>query len=166
MALRFAFVDSFPEDLWRKSVARNLQEQDYFFPAFDLRTEGDKDFQILGKNLRLAVYDQGKLVAASWGRPLTKNRFMMHISFVEEDYRGNGIYKEMLKRILDKTKEFDEVDSYHHIFNNTVIACKLKAGFRIVGLDMDPAIGTRVRMRYFHNPKLEKLFLDREKAER
>lgn len=59
----------------------------------------------------------------------------MQISLVEKEYRGRGIYQEMLKLMLKETKGFDEIESNHQLFNNKIIAIKLKYGFHIIGIE-------------------------------
>jgi hypothetical protein len=48
-------------------------------------------------------------------------------------------------------KIYDEVDSCHQIFNNHILAIKLRRGFHIIGFDQSTLVGPRVRLRYFHN---------------
>jgi len=63
----------------------------------------------------------------------------------------------MLELMLEKTRKYDSVDSWHHILNNRVIATKLRYGFNIVGFDQSIIIGPRINMRFFNNDKLYEL---------
>ncbi|MEC9282245.1 MAG: hypothetical protein VX642_06005 [Bdellovibrionota bacterium] len=158
----FRFVDKFDDETYKKLMDGNLHNSPYVLPAFELNGPGDSSFVPSGKELRLGVFDNDKLVALSWGHAITAKQFQMNISLVDQAYRKQGIYQKMLEMILENTKEFDEVDSFHHMWNNDIIRLKLKAGFRIIGFNQSHIVGTCLRMRYHHNKELEKAFLSRE----
>ena len=48
---------------------------------------------------------------------------------------------------------FDTISSEHAPCNNPILIAKLRAGFRLYALDMDPMAGPSVVLRYFHNPE-------------
>ena len=154
MALDIRLVEQYDEQIFQELVHRNLEAGEGFIPAWDFQTPGDQTFQKSARRIRIGAFDNGRLVALSWGEAQSKTRFMMHMSLVEREYRERGIYSQMLTMMLTETKEFDEVDSCHQIFNNQIIATKLKQGFYIIGIDHSIMIGPRVLLRYFHNQKL------------
>jgi hypothetical protein len=148
------FVENYDEAVFQDLVARNLQSDRVFVPAWDYQTIGDPSFDKKALGIRIGAFDGDRLIGLSWGEAHGKSRFVMHMSLVESAYRGRGIYTKMLDLMLEETKGFDEVDSHHHLFNNAIIATKLKRGFYIVGLDQTVILGPRVQLRYFHNQKL------------
>ena len=154
MSIEIRFVDEYPEDVFDDLVERNLHTMGTFIPCWEHYFEGDPSFELKGKRLKVAAFDGDKMIGLSWGKAEGKNRFMMYMSLVEREYRERGIYKKMLNLILENTKEFDEVDSTHHMMNNNIIALKLKCGFHIVGMDQSTLIGPRIRLRYYHNQDL------------
>lgn len=157
MTLDVRLVDQYDDKTFKDLVQRNLEAPGVFVPGWDYQTSGDLTFQKTAKKIRIGAFDGDRLIGLSWGESQSKTRFMMHMSLVESDYRGRGLYAEMLAVMLAETKEFDEVDSLHQIFNNRIIATKLKRGFHIVGLDHCIMVGPRVQLRYFHNPRLLEL---------
>jgi len=154
MTINIKLVDEYPKEFFDILVKKNLEADGIFIPSWEYYFEGDCTFEQKGKTVRVGAYDGDKLIGLSWGRAETKNRFMMYMSLVEGPYRGQGIYKRMLEMIIENTKEFDEVDSCHHILNNKILVLKLKEDFHIIGMDNTTMLGPRVKLRYFHNKKL------------
>ncbi|SMF22938.1 hypothetical protein [Pseudobacteriovorax antillogorgiicola] len=154
MSIEIKLVDEYPEDQFNDLVERNLESSGTFIRSWNYHFEGDKNFKKNGTKVRVGAFDRDRLIGLSWGMAESRNRFMMHMSLVEAEYRDHGIYRKMLDIILNETKVFDEVDSLHHIFNNRIISYKLKRGFYIIGQDQCGMLGPRIRLRYFHNPKL------------
>lgn len=150
-------VDDYDEEVFQRLVQRNLESAGVIVPVWEFYGEGDASFSRAGKIVRIAAFDGDRLIGLSWGEAFSKSRFVMQMSLVEEDYRGHGIYSRMLALMLEQTAEFDEVESCHQIFNNRIIATKLKRGFHIVGLEQSILIGPRIRLRYYHNPSLLEL---------
>ncbi|WP_437995725.1 GNAT family N-acetyltransferase [Sorangium sp. So ce185] len=100
------------------------------------------------------VARDGERVAAMFaGHQKDAETYRMWHSLVHPDYRRRGLYGEIVQRILAYTRElgFDYVVSEHAPSNNAVLIAKLKAGFRIVAMEIDAAIGPGLNLRYFHN---------------
>ena len=157
MSIIIKIVDQYPKEIFDTLVESNLQSDGIFIPAWEYYFKGDDSFELKGKAVRIGAFDGDKLIGLSWGKAETKNRFIMNMSLVEKKYRGQGVYAKMLKMMIEETKEFDEVDSSHHVFNNKILALKLKRKFHIIGIDYTTMIGPRIRLRYFHNEKLLEL---------
>ncbi|WP_437958698.1 GNAT family N-acetyltransferase [Sorangium sp. So ce119] len=137
------------------------------FPAevfFDLRAlsggEGQRARALLAASEgahRLADFwvarDGEAIVAMFSGHQKDDETYRMWHSNVHPAYRRRGIYAEIVRRILAYTRElgFDYVVSEHAPCNNAVLIAKLKAGFRIVAMEIDAAVGPGVNLRYFHN---------------
>ncbi|WP_437541777.1 GNAT family N-acetyltransferase [Sorangium sp. So ce367] len=100
-----------------------------------------------------AVRDGEAVVAMFSGHQRDAETYRMWHSVIHPDYRRRGLYREFLRRVLAYTRElgFDYVVSEHAPGNNAVLIAKLKAGFRIVAMDIDAATGPGLNLRYFHN---------------
>ncbi|XXY45467.1 GNAT family N-acetyltransferase [Sorangium sp. So ce269] len=137
------------------------------FPAevfFDLRAlsgeEGERARARLAASegaQRLADFwvarDGEAVVAMFSGQQKDNETYRMWHSIVHPAYRRRGLYAEIVQRLLAYTRElgFDYVVSEHAPSNNAVLIAKLKAGFRIVAMEIDAAVGPGVNLRYFHN---------------
>ena len=96
----------------------------------------------------LTAWDEEKLVGWCWGFQVNAIEFYMCNSAVFPEYRRNGIYTELIKRLITKVQEdgFQEITSKHHPDNNAVIIPKLKAGFIIQGFEINPRFGLLVKL--------------------
>ena len=157
MDVDIRLVDKFQQDTFDALLRRNLESKGIFIPVSEYKTSGYRNIEKPDYKIRIGAFVGEQLVGLSYGAAESKHRFLMHVSLVEEDYRCQGIYTKMLKMMLAETKEFDEVDSCHHLFNNKILAIKLRHNFYIVGIDQSILIGPRIRMRYYHNSKLLEL---------
>jgi hypothetical protein len=70
-------------------------------------------------------------------------------------HRRKGLYQKILDGTIGYTRAlgFDVIASEHAPGNNPVIIAKLRAGFRIVSLEVDPGAGVSIHLRYYHNPE-------------
>jgi len=84
---------------------------------------------------------------------------LYHVT-MHPDHRGRGLYAELLDRVIAFAQElgFAMTVSEHAPSNNAVLIRHLKAGFRIVAMEIDPAHGMAVRLAYFHEPALLKAY--------
>lgn len=100
------------------------------------------------------VRDGAQIVMMASGHQIDGRVYRMWHTNVHPDHRGKGLYREYMARLLAYTKEagFRAVKSEHAPSNNAVIVAKLRAGFRIYSLEMDPAAGPSLCLRYFHDP--------------
>ena len=97
----------------------------------------------------------GDLVAAVYrGEQLDGYTYMTGHAAVHPDYRRRGIYRAVIERVLETTRElgFTSVVSNHAPGNNPAIIAKLSLGFRIDRLDLDALHGPSLWLRYFHDP--------------
>ncbi|MFK7985368.1 MAG: hypothetical protein AB8I08_04990 [Sandaracinaceae bacterium] len=151
MTIEVRRVDSFDNDHLSQLMERNLGPS---ISTKHLRRREAEGFSLESERIRLGAFDGNRLVGLSHGQAESPSRFHMHVSLVEREYRGRGIYRELLTRMLAATSNYDEVDSNHHLLNNPIIATKLRAGFHIIGFDQTILVGPRVTLRYFHNLEL------------
>jgi hypothetical protein len=155
-------------------IERILDEQDYwtlhdaalrrYFPLecfFDLRRLLDPEKLRSRSRLEMperlcdfwVARDGQEVVAMFCGHQNDADTYRMWHSNVHGDYRRRGVYTDILRRILGYTSAlgFSFVVSEHAPNNNAILIAKLKAGFRIVGMDVDAALGPSVLLKYFHN---------------
>ena len=97
-----------------------------------------------------------RLAGVTSGTPsrATPSTYLTYHTTIHPDFRRLGIYAELQRRAIAYSLEagFRRVESSHAPSNNAVLIAKLRAGFRIVTLDLDPAHGPTLVLRYFHEP--------------
>ena len=93
----------------------------------------------------------GEAVGWSYGEMLDYETFFMTSSGILPEYRRRGIYTAFLKRLLRYLAAlgYERVTSKHQTNNAPVIIAKLKAGFVILGVDLDERWGAQVELAYF-----------------
>jgi RimJ/RimL family protein N-acetyltransferase len=96
----------------------------------------------------------GEVVAQFCGEQRGPETYRMWHSNVHSGHRRQGLYGMIVGSTLEYTRQlgFDRVVSEHAPGNNPVLIAKLKAGFRITGLDVEPSVGVSVHLTYFHDP--------------
>lgn len=99
-------------------------------------------------------FKDGKPVIFFAGTSKTTNIYGMRLTNIHPDHRRKGIYRAILQGTIGYTKAlgFDAIVSDHAPGNNAILIAKLKAGFRIVSMEVDPMVGLSVVLKYFHNP--------------
>ncbi len=163
MGVEIRAVERFDDDVLSEMTERNLGAS---ISTRHLRRREMEGFSLEAPFIRLGAFDGERLVGLSYGKAESPSKFHMHVSLVEPEYRGRGIYGRMLDAMLEATAGYDEVESNHHLMNNRIIALKLRRGFHIVGVDQSILVGPRVTLRYFHNPELLALMKQRMGWER
>jgi len=105
--------------------------------------------------LRLVLFDGEDMIGWSygWQDGCHHGDFYMAASLVLPAYRKQGLYTKLVYKILEETKKegFSAVRSRHIITNNPVLIAKLKMGFTICGMEQDEAMGSLLRMVYYHD---------------
>lgn len=107
------------------------------------------------KRIDVAIYKGEEIVAWSygWQAGLESANLYMANSCVTPDFRRQGLYTLILNKVLDIAKEegFHTISSRHVVSNNPVIIAKLKAGFKITGIELSEIHGNLVNLTYFNN---------------
>jgi len=95
--------------------------------------------------------EQGDPVGWSYGEMLDAVTFFMSNTAVLPAYRRRGVYSAFLKQYLRYlgVLGYERITSKHQTNNTPVIIAKLKAGFVIIGLDLDERWGAQVELGYF-----------------
>ena len=101
------------------------------------------------------VRKSGELAAMFCGEQRSDSVYRMWHTHVHPDQRRRGLYKRIVQATIAYTAAlgFDTITSEHAPCNNPIIVAKLRAGFRIVSLELDPVVGPALILRYFHNPE-------------
>lgn len=88
-----------------------------------------------------------------WQGGIETANYYMANSCVVPEYRRQGLYTLMLKKVLEISKElgFQTLTSRHVVANNDVIIPKLKTGFHITSMELSELHGNLVHLTYFHN---------------
>lgn len=98
----------------------------------------------------------GDLAGVFSCRQRTADEFELYHVTMHPDHRGRGLYAELLDRVIAYGQDlgFSTTVSEHAPSNNAVLIRHLKAGFRLIAMEIDPAHGMSVRLAYFHEPAL------------
>jgi GNAT superfamily N-acetyltransferase len=135
--------------LWR-------QHRDRIFQGVAFRLDPPRDAakeKPGGEPWRLAygLYHGTDFVGWTLGHGVDATRFEMYNSAVFEPHRGRGLYRALVLTVLDRVfaAGYGVVSSRHHPSNAAVLIAKLKCGFVISGMFVDPAFGTLVELSCF-----------------
>ncbi|OUR99794.1 hypothetical protein A9Q84_01840 [Halobacteriovorax marinus] len=106
-------------------------------------------------NIYMVIRDKGEIIARSFSFQELRRSLLMAMSFVNEDYRGQGLYKLMMDASVKFAKErgYLKITSFHNSTNNKIIIPKLKYGFTITGMRLDAGYGTLIELTYFISEK-------------
>jgi GNAT superfamily N-acetyltransferase len=102
----------------------------------------------------------GALAGVFSARQRNAETFELYHVTMHPDHRGGGLYAELLDRVVAFAQElgFATTVSEHAPCNNAVLIRHLKAGFRIITMEIDPLHGASVRLAYFHDPAMLKAY--------
>jgi GNAT superfamily N-acetyltransferase len=134
-----------------------------FFNLSALRSEREREGQARLVEARgddplrdfTAVRKDGRLAAMFSGEQKTEGMYRMWHTHVHPDFRRQGVYQMILRGTIGYTAAlgFDTITSEHAPCNNPILIAKMRAGFHIYAMDVDPMAGPSVVLRYFHNPE-------------
>jgi GNAT superfamily N-acetyltransferase len=95
-----------------------------------------------------------RVVAVYRGEQIDGHTYSTSHASVHPEYRRRGIYRALIERVLETTRElgFASVVSSHAPGNNPAILAKLSLGFRIDRLEIDALHGPTLWLRFFHDP--------------
>ncbi|UQN07577.1 GNAT family N-acetyltransferase [Deinococcus sp. QL22] len=123
-------------DAW--AVADRLEVEAYQSVSFDWQT--DAPFAMPdGKRHAWLVLHGGEVagwqISRQWD---ARTAYMINTALLPE-HRGKGVYSRLLPTVLDvlKAEGYTLVRSHHHATNNAVLIPKLRAGFRLQGMEID-----------------------------
>lgn len=152
----FAFVEKNDSNVFGNSVE-----------LFSKLTKQEKmQLGRLGENLNsvyqlnLGLFHKDQQIGWHFGAQRQSHHFYMTNSGILPEFRNRGLYRKMVESISNRLFEdgFLEISSHHHLTNNPVLVAKLKCGFFITGIDMDPRFGMMIVMKkYKHQERNEVL---------
>jgi GNAT superfamily N-acetyltransferase len=137
-----------------------------FFPdAFYTDKEKEKLESIknrLGEvfQLHLGLFSPTKeFVGFSFGFQENYESYYMAASAVLPAHRGQGLYSEMVKFVIERaTNEgFQKIYGTHCATNNAVLVPKMKLGFIFSKIELSDMFGTVIHLQYFTNPLRRKV---------
>lgn len=108
MEISIKYVQKFDQELYKKLIEENLENEPYFIPSHKLNTEGDTDYKVTRETIRIGAFKNNKLVGLLHGAAISKSIICMDIAVVGKNCRKQGVYSRMLEMFLDKTKHYDE----------------------------------------------------------
>jgi GNAT superfamily N-acetyltransferase len=116
------------------------------------RLAGSRGGEVLAD--RWLIRDGDVVAAVYRGEQLDGYTYMTGHAAVRPGHRRRGIYRAVIERVLETTRElgFTSVVSNHAPGNNPAIIAKLALGFRIDRLELDALHGPSLWLRYFHDP--------------
>jgi predicted GNAT family acetyltransferase len=140
--------DHFPPEVFFRLSKLRTDEASSMQKRIEETRGGDplRDFFIARTN--------GEVVAMFSGEDRGGGLYRMWHTIVHTAHRRRGIYRAILATTIGYTRElgFDMIGSEHAPCNNAVLIAKLSAGFRIVSLEIDAALGASIILRYYHHP--------------
>lgn len=158
------------KDYWALFEAKMEAEflPEAFFDLSKLRDGGhaeakkqwEEDFQRPNLAIFCALYQGERLAALFSGEMRDLNTWRMWNTVVHSDFRRQGIYRTIAQGWIafSRALGFDRVVSDHAICNNPIIIAKLKLGFQIWSLEMNPGCGPTLTLIYFHHPAHRKAY--------
>ena len=97
----------------------------------------------------------GEVAAMFSGHDKGDGVYRMWHTNIHPAHRRRGVYRRILDGTIGYTRAlgFDTIASEHAPGNNPVLIAKLRAGFRITSLEVDPMVGLSIQLRYYHDPE-------------
>ena len=106
------------------------------------------------------IKDENRVIAIFYGRQKSASEFEMVHSVVHGDYRKQGIYSALLERVikLSKAMGYPMITSIHSPANNPILTAKMKKGFVLTAMEIDPRYGINACLTYFHDEAMLNAF--------
>ena len=97
---------------------------------------------------RWVFYAGERPIGWSIGEMDDESTFYMRNSGLLPEFRRKGIYSSFLIQFTEELKMlgYERITSHHQMNNNPVIIAKLKAGFTIIGTELDERYGAQVKL--------------------
>lgn len=110
--------------------------------------------------LRIGAFRGETLVGWTFANPEGSSLLYMVNSGVARAERQQGIYSELVRRVIAHAREQGHVfiQSRHAAGNNAVIIAKLKLGFFVSGFEYSEVYGPLVRLSYLVNDRRRALY--------
>ena len=113
----------------------------------------DRYAEVNQDSLCLHIKEGNEVVAICRGYAKSSQNFEMEHTVVAKSHRRVGLYSAIVGLIIEHTRkqQFAEIGSIHSPSNNPILIAKMKKGFCITAMELDPRFGVNVRLSYFHD---------------
>lgn len=166
-----AITENFPQGFYAKFVdptefenlTKNFIEEEngpaHLLPEQYWPQKIESDFKFTEYRY-LLVYFKDTLAAWSFGNKMDLHTFRMTSSVVRKEFRGMKLYSRILDIFIQDCREkgYLKIRSSHYLDNNQVLTAKLKKGFHITGMNLNPITGQMVDLTLFLNKKSLEIF--------
>ena len=137
-----------------------------FFPTSFYSEEENKKLKVLRERmgntyqLHLGLFSPAnEFIGFSFGAQEDEETFYMMASAVLPEYRGLGLYSELVKVVIQRCTDlgFQKIYGTHCATNNAVLIAKMKLGFIFSKVELSDMFGTILHLQYFTNPLRRKV---------
>jgi len=151
-------VDRFPEPACREQMHALLLDGR---PSIKLADFVDEDITARRKaltphpdSLRVGIWHGENLIAWTFGWREGPAAFYMGASGVLTEHRRQGLYGILLAAVVEHCREqgYVSIWSRHIASNNPILIAKLRAGFVVSGMEMDPSYGMLLKLTRWLDP--------------
>jgi len=156
--VRKYFDENYPMLRWRNYLSEDEAES-----VNKLNSKLDNK-----ERISVGIFKDDEIVGWSygWQGGMELATYYMANSCIMPEYRRQGLYSLLIEKVIEiaKAKSFHTLTSRHVASNNPVLIAKLKAGFKISGVEFSELYGSLVHLTYFNND-LGDVFLIMKKSE-
>ncbi len=142
-------ADDFPDEVFFDLRAVRSEHERAGIARIDETRGGEalRDFTVVRDTA-------GTVIAMFSGEHKVEGIYRMWHTTVRASERRRGVYRMIVGGTIAYTRAlgFEAISSEHAPCNNPILIAKLRAGFRIYALELDPMAGPSLILRYFHNP--------------
>lgn len=105
------------------------------------------------QQLRLGFFHNDEMIGWSYGFQVSNDTFRMATTGIRNEHQRKGVYSTFLQKLLSflESEGYQKVVSRHYATDNQVIIPKLRAGFRITGMELTDDFGLLVLLSYLFN---------------
>lgn len=165
--LKIEYCKALPEPAWTQLVEETLLSGSGYRSSLALLPEARRArVEALRASARegrsnhcFAAWQGETFVGGTVAFQIRPTHLYMQISSVIPSYRRRGVYTALVQHVEAWAREqgFVEISSLHVASNNPVLIAKLKLGFQLTGMRLDPEFGTLVELALPLDPSLDAL---------
>lgn len=165
--ISYRVVEQFPEPAYAELVAEAFADYEASAPlAFVLADEAAARSGLAEPStaaLRIGAFRGDVLMGWTYARTEADGRLHMINSGVAAAVRRQGIYSELVRRVVEHARShgYVAVVSRHAADNNAVIIAKLKQGFVVSGFEYSEVYGPLVRLTCLMGERRRNLYRER-----
>jgi GNAT superfamily N-acetyltransferase len=140
------------DTMWTGTLDRPGLELTPLFSSEQSAGFRDLDAIVAGRLQHRMLFETGgEIIGGYWGQQETFARYYMTVSVFRPEWRGRGLYRELLERVTAAVAAsgFREIHSRHRADNNAILVPKLRAGWVIAAFEVAPRWGLTVHLRKY-----------------